>query len=125
VIFDTDVLLWVYREHGEALRLVIETRRTAISVVTYMELAQGAHDRGHLQRIRSMLDEYVIDQYPLTEDIGRRAAIYVEEHALSARIGVTDALIAATAVEHGMPLCTANVKHYRPIKDLVIRPFRP
>jgi hypothetical protein len=72
-----------------------------------------------------MLDEYVIDQYPLTEDIGRRAAIYVEEHALSARIGVTDALIAATAVEHGMPLCTANVKHYRPIKDLVIRPFRP
>ncbi len=125
MIFDTDVLLWVYREHDEALRLLIETPRAAISVVTYMELVQGAHDRQHMRRIKSMLTDYVVDQWPLTESIGQRAAIYVEEHALSSRIDVTDALIAATAVELGYPLCTANTKHYRPIKDLELIPFRP
>ena len=38
---------------------------------------------------------------------------------------LNDALIAATAVEHGLTLCTGNDKHFRPVKDIAMKVFRP
>jgi predicted nucleic acid-binding protein len=35
----------------------------------------------------------------------------------------TRCLIASTAVTHGLPLLTANVKHYRVVKSLAIQKF--
>lgn len=37
----------------------------------------------------------------------------------------TDVLIAATAGEHGLVLCTADVRHYKVIADLSLHAFRP
>jgi hypothetical protein len=62
---------------------------------------------------------------PLSENIGHRASIYVEEYGLGAGLGVADALISATAVEHRLTLGTGNRRHYRPIRDLDLKPFRP
>jgi predicted nucleic acid-binding protein len=61
---------------------------------------------------------------PLTEDIGHRASVYLEEYALKSGTGVPDALIAATAVENRARLCSGNVKRYRAITDLELQVFR-
>jgi predicted nucleic acid-binding protein len=62
---------------------------------------------------------------PLSENVGHRALVYIEEYGLSSGLRAADAIIAATAVENAMPLMTANVKHFRAIRDLELVVFRP
>jgi len=125
MLFDTDVLIWVFRGSKAAARLVDGTDDRAISVVTYMELLQGARSKQELRSIKEFLVDLGFHMLPLTENIGHRAAIYIEEYGLKAGLCMADALIAATAVEHGLVLCTANRKHYTPVHDLEMKPLRP
>ena len=47
----------------------------------------------------------------------------MESLTLSHGLGMGDALIVATALEHGLQLLTANVKHFGPIEGLLIEQF--
>jgi len=125
MLFDTDVLVYLFRGHAGAAKLVEETPERAISVVSYMELLQGVRDKQELKAIKSFLAEFAFDMLPLTENIGHRASIYMEEYGLKAGMCLADALVAATAVENRLTLCTANRKHYAVVSDLETRPFRP
>ncbi len=62
---------------------------------------------------------------PLSENIGHRALIYVEEHALSSPMRAGDALIAATAVERNLKLVSSNTKHFKPVQELQLKAFKP
>jgi len=125
MLLDTDVLIWVLRGNLKAARLVDNTEPRLISAVAYMELIQGARNRQELRSIKGFLSDLGFEVLPLSENIGHRAAIYVEEYGLAEGLGVADALIAATAVERNLVLCTGNRKHYKSIKDLEIKTFRP
>jgi len=74
---------------------------------------------------KSFLADFGFRTLPLTENIGHRAAVYVEEYGLSDGLRAGDAIIAATATEANLVLCTGNAKHFRPIKDLKLGVFRP
>ncbi len=125
MIFDTDVLIWVFRGHEGAAQLVEGHDERKISLVTYAELVQGARNRQELREIKYFLNDYAFQTLPLTENIGHRATVYMEEYSLKTALSLADALIAATAVEHHTTLCTANRKHYRAINELDLKTFRP
>jgi hypothetical protein len=38
---------------------------------------------------------------------------------------LADALIGATAIAYGLPILTGNDKHYKILKDMQIKKFRP
>ena len=57
--------------------------------------------------------------------MSRRALDLLEQHAFTHGLRVVDALIAATALETGSSLATANVKHSRIIARLRLVPFKP
>ncbi len=125
MLIDTDVLIWALRGNLKAARALDGATERAMSVVSYMELIQGARDRQELRTIKAFLQAAEIQLLPLSERIGHRASIYVEEYGLGTALGVANALIAATAVETNRSLCTANQKHYRVIQELELQPFRP
>ena len=125
MIFDTDVVIWVFRGHEGAAKLVESTHDRQISIVAYMEFIQGARNRQELKKIKNFLTEHAFQTLPLTENIGHRASVYMEEYTLKTALYMADALIAATAIEHHSTLCTANRKHYRAISELSLKIFRP
>ena len=49
----------------------------------------------------------------------------VEQYYLSHSIQLADALIGATAVINGLSLLTSNTKHYKIIKNIIIKKFHP
>ena len=125
MIFDTDVLIWVQRGNKKAARAVDQASDRHISIITYMELLQTARNKKQHDYISGFLREFGFHVLPLTENIGHRAAVYVEEYTLSHSIGGSDALIAATATENGIILCSGNAKHFKAIQELKFKMFRP
>lgn len=125
MVFDTDVLIWCLRGNARAAQAVQREDSRAVSVVGYMELLQGAKDRRELGLIRAFLKDLGFAMLPLTEAIGHRAAIYMEEYTLKGALSMPDALVAATAVDADQTLCTANTKHFRQIAELSVKQFRP
>lgn len=125
MIFDTDVLIWCFRGDPKATRKIDSTLPKQISVVTLMELIQGARNQSEQRQIRNFLSHTGFTVLPLTDEIGHRASILIETHSLAGGLQLADALIAATVLEHGSKLCTGNAKHYRIVKELDLSVFRP
>lgn len=125
MIFDTDVLIWCFRGNDEAGKVIESNEDRMLSVVTLMELHQGARNKQEQRAISKFIKELGFRVLPIDENISHRASIYVEEFCLSDSMQMADALIAATAVECGKTLCTANHKHYKAVSELEIQMFRP
>jgi predicted nucleic acid-binding protein len=89
-----------------------------------MELLQGGRSRLEARQIQQSLRQLQFRILPLSEAIGAAAAALIEQHSLGG-IRLADALIAATALEASLPLCTGNSKRFRPIRRLSCVAFRP
>lgn len=124
MLVDTDVMIWFLRGSPKAARELDKLNRVQLSVVTYIELVQGMRDKTELRAFRTMLHDWDIAVVLVDEDISARAAFYVEEHFHSSGLRLADALIVATAINRGLPLLTANIKHYKVFQELDLRRFR-
>lgn len=125
MLFDTDIFIWVQRGSRKAARLIDRTEERFLSVYSYMELLQGAKNKKHHAYVSDFLSSFSFVTLPLSENIGHRALIYIEEYAMSRGLRAGDALIAATAAENNLELITSNAKHFKPIKELKIKVFSP
>ncbi|WP_232199264.1 type II toxin-antitoxin system VapC family toxin [Thioalkalivibrio sp. ALE20] len=97
----------------------------AVSAVTYMELVQGLRNQVEFRMLRQAMRYWDATIQPVSEAISTRATFLVETYALSHNMQMADALVAATATQLGLPLVTANDRHYRHIEGLEIHLFRP
>ena len=125
MIIDTDVLIWYLRGNEKAYTLIENLPTFYISVITYMELVQGMRNKQELHEFRKALRIWNAKILYITEDISTKAMFFIERHYLSNSMEIADSLIAATSVTNALTLITGNDKHYRIIKDLEIKIFRP
>lgn len=126
MIVDTDILVWYFRGDDAARRFLarIPFPERAVSALTVMELLQGCRDQREARDMAAFVSENLAAVIHPDEAISRRAIRLLELHALGAGLRVVDALIAATALEAGVALATANVRHYRAIAGLSVARFR-
>lgn len=128
-LIDSDVLIWLTRGNTNAVALLQNTPDWVISEVSYMELAQGCRNKSELKAIqrafRASENDAQPDLLPITQPISKLACTLVEKYALSHSVHMADALIAATALTHDLPLITANNKHFSTIDGLRIQIFKP
>ena len=124
MIFDTDVLISVEKGDPRAIMLVGDVDEKAISIVTYMELLQGFSSRAQIQTVKNFISEARFEILSLTENIGHRALVYIDQYASSSGLRVIDAIIAATAVENNRLLVSGNQRHFKVIRELKLKPFK-
>ncbi len=125
MLIDSDVLVWLTRGHAGAAARLRQIQPWRVSVVTYIELAQGCRDTAELERLKKGLAQHGTQVIAITQVISERAMQLIDQHALASGLQLGDALIAATALEHQLTLLTGNSKHFAPIAGLTVEKFAP
>lgn len=123
MLIDTDVLIWMTRRHAGAVARLSLINPWRISAATYIELAQGCRSKQELEGIKKGLALCNTEVVAITATISNRAIRLIDDYALSHGLQMGDAMIAATAIEHGWTVLTGNAKHFGVIKDLQTERF--
>jgi predicted nucleic acid-binding protein len=84
----------------------------AYSVITRCELFAGRDDPQTLRLLLAPMQEFPIDS-----EIAERGGALKRE----SQVPTPDALIAATALKHRLPLMTRNLRHFERVPGLTLR----
>jgi predicted nucleic acid-binding protein len=108
-----DTSIFIARETGRPVGGLPD--RVAVSVVTIGELQLGVHNARDVsiraRRAETLALARMADPIPISEAVMVRWAQLVADcraAGIARTVKVTDALIAATAVEHGLPIITQD-----------------
>ena len=111
LLLDTSIVI-DYLRHSD--RAVVFVRgllaKPSLSVVTIAELLAGARSRREEDRINDLLNGSHL--LPVTREIAASAGALMRHYQSSHGLDDFDAVIAATAALHELPLATLNVKHF-------------
>ncbi len=125
VLLDTNILIGFWKQNAlmqSQLQAIGETN-LCISAVTEAELLVGARDTQDLRMIRRKIAHLPV--IPIDPDICTSMAKLLTKFVLSHRLQMPDALIAATALHHDLPLFTLNLKDFRYIPNLRLHQLTP
>jgi predicted nucleic acid-binding protein len=124
LLLDTDVMIDIMRNYASAISWLHELKDAPLALpgLVAMELLQGCRDKNEQQRVEMILRHYPL-YWPQSDDCVRAYADFAR-FRLSDGLTILDALIAATAIGHNLPLASFNEKHYRVIPGLrLIQPY--
>ena len=121
ILLDTDVLIDCLRGLPAADVWLRESAEQdfAIPGVVAMELVVGCQDKADLQRTQALIRQFHVI-WPGPPEVKRAFELLVE-HRLGVGVSIPDCMIAAMALERGMPLYTFNLKHYQVFPGLEAR----
>lgn len=111
MLIDTNIVIDVLRQKPKALAFIAALgQRPSLSVITVTELYAGARSRREVSRIETLIGGAHV--LPVSRDIARLAGQAIKHYQRSHGLDDFDAIIAATAEQHGLDLATLNVKHF-------------
>ena len=121
-MLDTDRLIELRRGIPEAEAwLEGLTQSPPVCGYSALELLFGCQNMRELRETRQFLSHFEL-LFPSVS--GELNSLNFADLKLSQGLGIIDALIASTALEHGTPLYTFNTKHFNAVPSLeVIIPY--
>lgn len=119
---DTNVLIDHLRQKGGPATSFLLESIPDISAATIAELIEGSKDGRELRNVERLCSSLTILSIDLT--VCKNAISLMYQFFLSHKLEFMDALIAATAVERGLELVTANTKHFSFIKGLKLTDWK-
>lgn len=124
LLIDTTVLIDLLRNRNERRRfmagLVASGRILATSTVNIAEVYGGLRP-GEEASTHALLSGF--DQIPVSSAIAQRAGLLQGELRRQGQTrNITDMIVAATAIENGLPVVTDNVRHFQ-IPGLTLFPL--
>ena len=127
MIFDTDIVIWLLRNHPGATDFVdrVPFAERNLPAISYLEALYGCRNSAELNNLRKLVADLFAQVLPLTERITETAQELMERFVLSRRPDAEDVLIAATALSRHEEVATGNLKHFNFIPGLIVKPFRP
>lgn len=122
-LLDSDVLIWILRNRESTVRMVEEladhaAEPLACSALSVMEIWVGVKP-GEEARTAECLDGLTV--LPVDGELAHKAAALLRRRRRTEPREWVDALIAATAVRHGLTLVTYNRRDY-PYSEVSLHP---
>lgn len=120
ILCDTNILIEFYKGSTTVVQQLsaIGQSNLAISVITQAELYFGALHKKELAMIKQHLR--LVQCIDIDQPISRVFIELMEKYALSHKLSIPDALIAATSLTKGIKLYTFNVKDFKFIEGVQI-----
>jgi len=116
VLLDTSILIHAQRNRAFALGLDDFSDALVISRIAACELIYGSRDKKEKNVNRLVTQLFKVIE--VNEAISKRAFLLIDQYGLKTRLGISDALIAATAIEEDLVLWTLNTKHFEMIEEV-------
>jgi predicted nucleic acid-binding protein len=119
VLLDSNIIIYSAQPEHAQLRLLIAEYVPAVSALSYLEVL-GYHLL--TQQQRQYFEEFfqVAQVLPISQDVLDQAVILRQQR----RMTLGDAIIAGTALVHGLTLITRNTDDFRWIAQLeLLNPF--
>jgi len=119
VVCDSDVLIEFLDRKNKAVedRLVqIGMNQLCISSITFSEVVVGSVDKIHQNKLIKGLSLFILIEIDSAIDEIHRSL--VSRYSLSHRLGIQDAIVAASALKESYSLYTLNKKDFKFIEGL-------
>ena len=119
-LVDSDVWIDYLRGVSQAVAFVADLpQQTVISAVSVAELYVGVREGRERKTLDNLLSTLVVVE--VTQRVAINGGLLRRKFGPSHGVGLNDALIAATAMAHGLVLHTLNVKHFPMLEAAQLR----
>lgn len=119
ILADTSILIDLQIAEEKTIRLFDRYKnRLSISRITACEFIYGSQNKKEKEINKGFLEKLPIIE--IDEAVSRLTYTLLDKYDLGTKLGIADALIAATAIVNDLSFWTNNLRHFKKIKELNI-----
>lgn len=130
VLLDTNILIDFFHDTPRAVALIksLTGSQFRVSVLTLMEIVHGAHKtktpERYISEFENFLADFSVDVLSVDEAVSTRCGeLLAVMESRGIRLGVVDALLAATALVHACPIASGD-RAFRKISGVEVYDMR-
>ncbi len=125
MLLDTNIVSYLFKRDSRATAYLphFQGQRLHLSFMTVAEIYRWPYERNWSEQRRQTLEAFLRTHFTILRFDNQLAWTWAElvGHTMRGQpMSIADSWIAATALQHGMPLVTHNAKHFKSVPGLTV-----